>query len=44
MDKADEDDIIVVGGDFNAQMGVQDKNMNDKVCGGRYGIRKQTKN
>ena len=43
MDKADEDDIIVVGGDFNAQMGVQDKNMNDKVCG-RYGIRKQTKN
>ena len=32
MDKADEDDIIVVGGDFNAQMGVQDKNIDDKVC------------
>ena len=43
MDKADEDDIIVVGGDFNAQMGVQDKNIDDKVCG-RYGIRRQTKN
>ena len=43
MDKADEDDIIVVGGDFNAQVGVQDKNIDDKVCG-RYGIRRQTKN